>query len=133
MVKGIDEIKALVVRYVENLKGKLRVEKVILFGSYAEGKANKHSDIDLAIISPDVNGDNLISCLQLLTRAIPRHIDIDIEPLAFSSQEYDSASSVELLGEIKRCGIVIYENSLKEYENGTDMEVKYNFQGINGK
>lgn len=113
MVKGINEIKALVFQYVENLKGKLRIEKVILFGSYAEGRANEHSDIDLAIISPDVNSDNLIACLQLLTRAIPRHIDIDIEPLAFSTHEYDSALPVELLGEIRHRGKVIYDHSLE--------------------
>ena len=113
MVKGIDEITALVFQYIENLKGRLRIEKVILFGSYAEGRANEHSDIDLAIISPDVNGDNLIACLQLLTRAIPRHIDIDIEPLAFSTHEYDSALPVEMLGDIKRRGKVIYDNSLE--------------------
>jgi len=113
MVKGIDEITALVFRYIENLKGKLRIEKVILFGSYAEGRANEHSDIDLAIISPDVNGENLIQCLQLLTRAIPRHIDIDIEPLAFSTHEYDSATPVEFLGDIKRRGKLIYENSFE--------------------
>ncbi|UCE08347.1 MAG: nucleotidyltransferase domain-containing protein [bacterium] len=111
MVKGIDEITALVFRYIENLKGRLRIEKVILFGSYVEGRANEHSDIDLAIISPDVNDHNLIACLQLLTRAIPRHIDI--EPLAFSTHEYDSASPVELLGDIKRRGKVIYDNSLE--------------------
>ncbi len=113
MVKEIDEIKTLVFRYIENLKGKLRIEKVILFGSYAEGRANEHSDIDLAIISPDVNRDNLIQCLQILTRAIPRHIDIDIEPLAFSTHEYDSALPVEMLGEIKRRGKVIYDNSIQ--------------------
>ena len=66
--------------------------------------------LDLAIISTDVNGDNLIACLQLLTRAIPRHIDIDIEPLAFSTHEYDSAIPVEMLGDIKCRGKVIYDN-----------------------
>jgi len=58
----------------------------------------------LAIFSPDVNGDNLIEYLQLSTRAIPRKIDIDIEPLIFSTDEYKTASTVEFLGDIKKKG-----------------------------
>jgi predicted nucleotidyltransferase len=109
MVKQFDEIKNLVWQYIENLTRQLRVERVILFGSYAEGRANEHSDIDLAIISPDVTSDNSIEYLQLLTRAIPRKIDIDIEPLIFSTHEYDTASPVEFLGDIKKNGKVLFE------------------------
>ncbi|MDZ7262182.1 MAG: nucleotidyltransferase domain-containing protein [candidate division KSB1 bacterium] len=98
MVKRIDEIKELVAQYL----GKLWVEKVILFGSYVEGTANEHSDIDLAIISPDGNDDNLIQCLQLLTRTIPRHLDVNLEPLAFSTYQYNTTSPLEFLGEVKR-------------------------------
>lgn len=110
MVEQFDDIRAIVFQYLENLKDKIRVEKVILFGSYAEGKANKYSDIDLAIISPDVNSDNFIECLQLLTRSIPRHIGIDIEPLAFSTDEFENASPFHFLSEIKKHGIIIFEN-----------------------
>lgn len=111
MVKQFDEIKNIVWQYVENLTRHLRVDRVILYGSYAEGRANEHSDIDLAIISPDVNSDNLIDYLQLLTRAIPRKIDIDIEPLVFSTHDYDTASPVELLGDIKKNGKILFEQN----------------------
>ncbi len=111
MVKQFDEIKNIVWQYVENLTRHLRVDRVILYGSYAEGRANEHSDIDLAIISPDVNGDNFIDYLQLLTRAIPRKIDIDIEPLIFSTHDYEAASPVEFLGDIKKNGKILFEQN----------------------
>ena len=41
--------KVNIKKIVERLK-KCKVEKVILFGSWAKGKANKYSDIDLLII-----------------------------------------------------------------------------------
>ncbi|MBN2092718.1 nucleotidyltransferase domain-containing protein [candidate division KSB1 bacterium] len=111
MVKQFDEISKIVLQYVENLKKSLRIEKVILYGSYAEGRANENSDIDLAIISPDVNSNNLIEYLQLSTRAIPRKIDIDIEPLIFSTDEYNTASSVEFLGDIKKNGKILFDQN----------------------
>ncbi|MDW7679389.1 MAG: nucleotidyltransferase domain-containing protein [bacterium] len=111
MVKQFDEIKEIIDQYIENLKRQISVERVILYGSYADGCANEYSDIDLAIISPDVNNDNFIDYLQLATRAIPRKIDIDIEPLVFSTHEYETASSVELLGVIKKNGKIIFEQN----------------------
>ena len=33
--------------------------KIILYGSYAEGRANEHSDIDLIVVSDDFEGMDL--------------------------------------------------------------------------
>ncbi len=111
MVKKFDEIEEIVLQYIENLKRQIRVERVILYGSYAEGSANEYSDIDLAIISPDVTDENFIEYLQMLTRAIPRKIEVDIEPLIFSSDEYENVSPLEFLGEIKKKGKVLFEQN----------------------
>lgn len=47
------EIAPTITRYVEELKkDRLPIEQVILFGSYAKGKARKGSDVDLCVISP---------------------------------------------------------------------------------
>ena len=46
----IEELKPLI---VERLKP-LKPEKIILFGSYAYGKANEDSDIDLFIIKDNI-------------------------------------------------------------------------------
>ena len=37
----------------------LNISKIILFGSYAKGKATKESDIDILIISNDFKGKDI--------------------------------------------------------------------------
>ncbi len=46
MVKARKEIQ----RYVDRIVQKIHPEKVILFGSYAYGRPNRHSDVDLFVI-----------------------------------------------------------------------------------
>lgn len=73
------------------------VEKVILFGSRARGTNSKRSDIDLAVKGGDVDEfrfamDELVSTL-----------------LMFDVADLSDDPSEELLSEIKRDGVVIYE------------------------
>lgn len=57
MVEISPEIKALVNRYIQVLeKSDIRIQKAILFGSYASQKYDKWSDIDIALISDDFEG-----------------------------------------------------------------------------
>ena len=43
--------------YLSRLRGKIKIDKVILFGSYAKGTATELSDVDLLIISKDLSPD----------------------------------------------------------------------------
>lgn len=43
----------IVKHYINILNKKIKVDKVLLFGSFAWGNPTKHSDIDLVIVSPD--------------------------------------------------------------------------------
>ncbi|MCK4781331.1 nucleotidyltransferase domain-containing protein [Candidatus Parcubacteria bacterium] len=54
--------------YIENLKGKIRVKGVLLFGSFAWGKPTKHSDVDLVVVSPDFSKKEFRNRLQWLSR-----------------------------------------------------------------
>ena len=81
------------------------VEKLILFGSYARGKAGKESDIDLCIISSEFGKDS-IEELQFLLRKT-RKIDTRIEPIPVSPQEYREMDS-PLIVEIKKFGREIF-------------------------
>ncbi len=40
----------------DGLKEKIDIKKIILFGSYAKGKAKKDSDIDIIIVSREFQG-----------------------------------------------------------------------------
>lgn len=54
--------------YIDLLQNKIKVSGVLLFGSYAWGEPSKHSDIDLAIISPDFDKKEFSNRFQWLSR-----------------------------------------------------------------
>lgn len=41
--------------YISKLRGKITIDKVVLFGSYAKGIPTELSDVDLLIISKDLS------------------------------------------------------------------------------
>ncbi|MDA8335015.1 MAG: nucleotidyltransferase domain-containing protein [Peptococcaceae bacterium] len=102
-------IEVSIKKYLETLRTKnIRVEKVILYGSYANGKADKDSDIDLAIISPDFGNDSFDEALML--RKLTRGIDLDISPRPYSEKQFRTATKGDFLyDEIIRKGKIVYE------------------------
>ncbi len=50
------EVGLLLKEFKKNLARKIKVDKLILFGSRAKGKSEKSSDIDLLIVSRDFRG-----------------------------------------------------------------------------
>jgi predicted nucleotidyltransferase len=52
------EVRDIILRFVKALtKNGIRVEKALLYGSYASGNFRSGSDLDLAIISPNFGKD----------------------------------------------------------------------------
>lgn len=94
MVKKHVEI--IVSKYINALKSRnIRVEKAILFGSYAKGNEGKDSDIDIAIISPDFGHDYLEEAVML--KEISEDIDLDISPRPYSLEEYKNGKRGQFL------------------------------------
>lgn len=73
--------------------------KVILFGSYAKGKQKKWSDIDVAVVLPEVE-DRLKLEVDLRLKSLI--IDERINPFVFSRKEFQENSP--LIWEIKKYG-----------------------------
>jgi len=96
-------------KYLEALKNKnIRVKKVILYGSLAAGIGNEDSDIDLAIISPDLGRDRFKEFLML--KKLTRGIDLDISPRTYSIEQYQKARQGDFLyDEIIQKGKTVYE------------------------
>jgi len=64
------EIDFIVKQYKERLKALgIKVKKIILYGSHAQGMAKEDSDIDLVVISNDFKDMDLWERLSLLGRA----------------------------------------------------------------
>ncbi len=108
MVKTPTEVKQIVEEYVRRLEPDIRVEKVILYGSYANGQPTEWSDIDLAVISENMRGLTQLERAGLLARK-RRGCSSLIEALGYAPEEYENAHYLTFLGEIKHTGLVIYE------------------------
>lgn len=105
MAENIDSIK-VVQDYARGLGQKLRLKKVILFGSAVRGEMTYDSDLDVVVLSPDFEKLDFIKRLQFLSRARQgeaRKIPMDI--LGYTEEEFEKmAKESVVLEEVKREG-----------------------------
>ena len=95
-VYSIDEIKEILATLLENMP----VYSVILFGSYAQNKANKNSDIDLIIDTKgSLMGFKLYSLITKIEEAFKKNVD------EFEKTEIIKNSAI--VKEIKKTGVVV--------------------------
>lgn len=71
----------------------INAEKMILYGSHANGCARKDSDIDLIVISSGFSDKNYWERIHILTDAIYQTF-APIEALAFTPEEWQSEKSL---------------------------------------
>ena len=73
-------------KYIEKISKHYKIEAIILFGSYAKGTENEDSDIDIAVISDDIDdGANLIGYTW--------KIDTRIEPHPITTEDYENIAT----------------------------------------
>ncbi|MDD4334635.1 MAG: nucleotidyltransferase domain-containing protein [Desulfotomaculaceae bacterium] len=103
------QIEVSIKKYLEELRSKnIRVEKAILYGSLAAGTADEDSDIDLAIISPDLGRDRFTEAVML--KKLTFGVDLDISPRPYSVEQYQKARQGDFLfDEIIQKGKTVYE------------------------
>ena len=103
------KIRKIIKVYQNSLAKKIKVDKLILFGSWVKGKQTKESDLDLLVISSDFKEISDKDRFSLLWDArsdkITRKIDMDI--LGLTPEEFSNASFLTALGEIKKRGIIV--------------------------
>ncbi len=75
---------------------------IVLFGSYAKGTENEYSDIDVAVIVDEIEG-NYLDVLSKLYK-MRRKIDVRIEPHIFETGSDESG----LLHEVLTTGNILY-------------------------
>lgn len=96
--------------YIDDIGKVCHIDKAVLFGSYAKGKQSKDSDIDIAVFSRDINNSNRHKYMSLFLKHILKY-RLDIQPVAFSLQDYDSEPDDFITVEIKKRGKVLYSRS----------------------
>lgn len=98
------EVRDIILRFADAVTGKgIRVEKIVLYGSYASGKVRADSDLDIAVISTDFGKDRFEEGKMLLKLAW--RIDPRIEPVPISSESYEKDTWIPLIYEIRQKGI----------------------------
>ena len=66
-------------RYADIVRHTMRVKKILLYGSYARGCEHDNSDIDVAVIVDNLEGDYLELSSKLFE--LVSKIDVRIEPV----------------------------------------------------
>jgi predicted nucleotidyltransferase len=102
------EIKKMAGNLTKTLRANaIFVDKIILYGSYAKGQQRDHSDIDIAIISPNFAGMKLLEIQAELARVLSKYLSI-VEPVGYAPEDLLSVEPGTLLGEIKKSGKILY-------------------------
>ena len=85
--------------------GGIRIDKLILFGSYATGRYRQDSDIDIVVISRDFDDKDYWERIDILSSAIYQVFE-PIEAVAMSLEEWESGQS--LIVDYAKNGQVLY-------------------------
>lgn len=85
----------------------LHAERIVLFGSRASGTGDEHSDIDLAVVSRDFRGMNILERLEAVGLALAKARVVDpIEAMPYTPEEFDSEERGTFLAEeVKARGV----------------------------
>jgi len=100
-------IRQIVLRLIKALtKQNIKTDKVVLFGSYAQGGQTKGSDLDLLFISSDFTGRNLMERARILGKAHWEVSDYPMDLIAVTPQEWKRNNS--LIISYAKSGKIIY-------------------------
>ncbi|OGQ22103.1 MAG: hypothetical protein A3I05_00570 [Deltaproteobacteria bacterium RIFCSPLOWO2_02_FULL_44_10] len=107
MVQEIyQNVEEVLESFIQELKKHIRVERVILFGSYSRNTPRSWSDIDIVVISPDFHGGTEED--HLLLAKIARKITPQIEALPYLPEDLEKSDPQSFEAAILRDGKVLY-------------------------
>ncbi|MBI5399901.1 nucleotidyltransferase domain-containing protein [Candidatus Saganbacteria bacterium] len=101
-----DNIKTSVSSFLNDIKSICSLDRVILYGSFAKGRGQPDSDIDLAIFSKSANDNNRLSLMTKIFARVPKY-KLDFQPLVFSFKDFNSTDNTFIQQEVKAKGIVL--------------------------
>ncbi|MFH1801287.1 MAG: nucleotidyltransferase domain-containing protein [archaeon] len=103
---GKEEYIRILKKFKEKLKGKIKVEKMILFGSRAVGDNRKDSDIDLLIVSSSFNGKNFFDRVKKMYNYWD--LDYAVDFLCYTPEEFEKLSKkISIVTEALKTGVEI--------------------------
>ena len=97
-----NEVREIALKYTDRVCQQFNPKQVILFGSYIDGTPHADSDIDIAVIFNNVEGDWLETWGQLI--GLRKGISFDIEAHMLD----ETCNKSGFLDHIRETGEVIY-------------------------
>jgi len=89
-----DAVLDILSRFRTSLENQgIRVDRLVLYGSYANGNWHEGSDIDVVVISPDFVGMDFWQRIRVLGRSMWEVFE-PIEPVAMTPEEWTSGRSM---------------------------------------
>ena len=99
------QVKNIAKEYADKLKAEgYPFSAIYLFGSYAQGRANKWSDIDIAVISDKLKRNWWKN--EILLSHLSLEVDLRIEPHGFTIEDFKNEYD-PIVYEIKKTGVKI--------------------------
>ena len=108
MVATKNQVRKIINEFVQSLEPDIKVERVILYGSYARGRAEEWSDIDVAVLSPTFAKMSEVKVIEEVSRRTI-HCDSRLSPFAYTPSQFDKALPYMFAAEIRRTGKVVYD------------------------
>lgn len=109
MAKQSNQLKPLIDKFISGLEKRgVRVNRLILYGSYARGRANSDSDIDIAVISSSFDRKNILQRQEILGEVIYPLAE-PIEAVGYSYREFKNRTPLSFLSDILSTGKTIYQ------------------------
>lgn len=93
----------------DTLSGRFDAKQIILFGSHADGKATKESDLDLCVIA-DLKNKRKLDLLREIRRELVDLISSPLDILVYNEDEFMARARLKntLEYKIMRDGIKLY-------------------------
>src|SRR3972149_6312566 len=108
MVATAPDLDRIISGFLGLLGTAVRVEAVVLYGSYVNGSPDEWSDIDIAVISPDFEDLPMWERQRIISRATAQR-EARLAPIGYPSSEDHNPGPHSFLREIIRTGRVVYQ------------------------
>ena len=103
MYRSTVEVNRIARTAAKLLRSYITLKAGYLFGSYANGKPHKYSDIDLAFFSPNVNQMGIEKKVSLIAK-VSEQVSSDLEVHLYSDERLKDARPTNFYGYILTTG-----------------------------
>ena len=91
MAVDYETANRIIRKYVSDVKSVMSIDKVYLYGSYANGTAQWDSDIDLCFFSSGFENENIMKAMEILFELKRQYNkQVCLEPNAFPASELEN-------------------------------------------